>query len=180
MIGATWEGPVTGSISWDYDARFNVQTETVNCTTSTNLACEIAYFGYDPDGVLSIAGPLYLDYDPRTALLTDTQVGAVTDQWSYNDFGEPTAYTASVNGAPVFSEQFTRDALGRITVKNETAGGTTTHVRLWVRRLRAANRRHDQRHFDGSLHIRRGRQPPDAGDAWLVRSLRRLTPRTAC
>ena len=123
---ATWEGEVSGSISWDYDSRFNVQTETVNCATSTNLACQIAYFGYDPDGLLSIAGPLYLDYDPSNGLLTDTQVGAVTDLWSYNDFGEPTAYTASVNGAPVFSEQFTRDALGRITVKNETAGGTTT------------------------------------------------------
>ena len=31
-----------------------------------------------------------------------------------------------MNGAPVLSEQYTRDALGRITSKSETVGGTTT------------------------------------------------------
>ena len=86
VIGATWEGPVTGSISWDYDARFNVADETVNCASGDSLACETTYFDYDEDGVLTGAGDLTLDSDPQNGLLTDTQIGVVMDGWAYDEF----------------------------------------------------------------------------------------------
>jgi YD repeat-containing protein len=49
----------------------------------------------------------------------------VTDNWTHDNFAEPTAYTASVAGTPVYSTTFTRDKLGRITSKTETSRGVT-------------------------------------------------------
>ena len=123
---ATWAGTVSGSVSWDYDSQFNLQLESVGCATSSNLACQTVFFGYDDDEYLNAAGPLTVDTDPGNGLVRDTQVGQASDLWSYNEFGEPMAYTATVSGTPILSEQYTRDAVGRITARSEASGGTTT------------------------------------------------------
>ena len=52
-------------------------------------------------------------------------MGNVSDTLSYNAFAEPSAYQAAVNGSAVFRQQYTRDDLGRITTKTETAQGVT-------------------------------------------------------
>jgi len=49
----------------------------------------------------------------------------VTDTFSYNGFKELSSYTAKISAASVFSTQFTRDKLGRITQKIETINGTS-------------------------------------------------------
>jgi YD repeat-containing protein len=58
-------------------------------------------------------------------LLSATELGVVNDAWTYNTFGEPTNYTAKASGSDAYSATFTRDALGRITTKNETVGATS-------------------------------------------------------
>ena len=68
---------------------------------------------------------LTLSRNPQNGLLTGTTLGNVTDSWTYNNFAEPTSYTASVSGTPVYSTTFTRDKLGRITSKSETIQGVT-------------------------------------------------------
>jgi alanyl-tRNA synthetase len=49
----------------------------------------------------------------------------VSDTVTYNAFAEPSSYQATVNGGTMFSQQYTRDNLRRITTKTETAQGVT-------------------------------------------------------
>jgi RHS repeat-associated protein len=58
-------------------------------------------------------------------LLTASTLDSITDQWSYNAFGEPVSYAASSGGSPLFSEQLTRNDAGQITQKSESVSGTT-------------------------------------------------------
>jgi RHS repeat-associated protein len=123
---AKWSGSIAGSMAWTYDNRFNLASEIVKCATTTTLACRSTFFRRDADNLLTGAGPLVLSRDPQNGLLTDTKVGQITDQWSYNAFGDPTSYTAKVSGTSLFSQQYTRDALGRITSQTETVGSATS------------------------------------------------------
>lgn len=52
--------------------------------------------------------------------MTGSTLGAVSDAWSYNTFGEPVSYAATAAGTPLFAQQYTRDNGGRITQKTET------------------------------------------------------------
>jgi hypothetical protein len=54
-------------------------------------------FGYDADSLLTGSGALSVTRDPQTGLATRTTLGQVTDATTYNDFGEPLTYSASVN-----------------------------------------------------------------------------------
>jgi len=74
---------------------------------------------------LTSAGALTLTRDPQNGLLAGTTLGVVSDSWTYNSFGEPTGYTATVSGSPILSVTYTRDKLGRIETKNETIQGVT-------------------------------------------------------
>ena len=115
---STWSGPVSGSVAWNYDNNFRVTSRSINGANTIN-------FGYDNDSLLTQAGALTLSRNPQNGLLTGTTLGNVTDSWTYNNFAEPTSYTASVAGSPVYSTTFTRDKLGRITNKTETIQGVT-------------------------------------------------------
>jgi RHS repeat-associated protein len=57
--------------------------------------------------------------------LTGTTLGGVTDAITYDAFGNPASYTASVSGTAAYAVQYTHDQSGRITQKVETIGGTT-------------------------------------------------------
>lgn len=72
------------------------------------------------------AGDLAFTRNTDNGLLIGTTLGGVSDSYSYNGFGERTAYSASHNGAGLLNIAYTRDKLGRITQKVETVGGATT------------------------------------------------------
>jgi RHS repeat-associated protein len=112
----TWSGPVTGTIHRTYDNNFRATAQTINGANAVS-------FAYDADGLLVQAGALTLQRNAQNGLLTGTTLGVVNDTRSYNSFGEPVNYTATVSATPVLSTQFTRDKLGRITQKVETVGG---------------------------------------------------------
>jgi RHS repeat-associated protein len=57
--------------------------------------------------------------------LIGTTLGQVSDSWNYNSFGEPSSYSANINGSTVFSVTYTRDKLGRISDRSETISGNT-------------------------------------------------------
>jgi YD repeat-containing protein len=84
---------------------------------------------YDNDSLLTSAGDLILNRKADNGLLDSTTLTAgsvtVSDSYTYNGFGEPSQYTATVNTTPVFDVGYTRDKLGRITQKVETLGGVT-------------------------------------------------------
>jgi len=117
LTSKSWSGPVTGSVSRSFDTGFRVATESIN-------AASTIAFAYDDDNLLIGAGDASLTHD-QNGLATGTGLGNVTTSSVYNPFGEVTGYSASSAGAPIFSESFTRDALGRIVQKVETIGGAS-------------------------------------------------------
>jgi len=106
-----WKGAVSGSIAYAYDNDFRQVSEG-------GIA-----FGYDADGLLTSAGALQLRRDPANGLLTGTNVGGVSDSYTYNEFGEVTGYSATLSGAPLFAEAYVRDAGGRIQQRTESVNG---------------------------------------------------------
>jgi RHS repeat-associated protein len=114
----TWAGPVVGSVGYTYDNDFRVTTTTVNSGNAIP-------FQYDGDSLLTQAGVLTLSRSPQNGLLTGSTLNNITDTWIYNGVAEVTNYTATYNVTPLYSVQYTRDKLGRITQKTETIGGAT-------------------------------------------------------
>ena len=115
---SAWAGTVTGTVRRGYDANFRLTSLAVNGSPIP--------FAYDTDSLLTAAGVLTLRRDALSGRLTVTTLGAVTDAFTYNGFGEVTTYQASRGGTALFAAQYTRDALGRITRKSETLAGKTT------------------------------------------------------
>ena len=102
----TWTGGVAGSLARSYDTDFHVTSLGVN---GANVTAQ-----YDADSLLTQAGALALNHGTQNDLVTGSTLGNLTDTWSYNGFGEPTTYSASASGLVLFTQQYTRDALGRI------------------------------------------------------------------
>src|SRR6185436_15524767 len=91
LTGETWSGAVAVSVGRTYDVNFRTSGLSVN--SANNIA-----FGYDPDSLVTSAGSESLTYTSQSGLLNTTTLGTVSDQWTYNGFGEPTAYAATANG----------------------------------------------------------------------------------
>ncbi len=113
-----WTGPVAGSVSRTYDTNFRVASQSIN-------GGQTIMFGYDNDSLLTSAGDLTLTRRADNGLLDSTTLGNVTDAYTYNGFGEPLTYQATVGGTAILAVQYTRDKLGRITQKVETLDGVT-------------------------------------------------------
>jgi RHS repeat-associated protein len=120
-LSETWSGPLAGSVSRTYDNNFRVVSESVNGANSIGLT-------YDTDSLLTGAGSLTLSRSAQNGLISATTLGSVTDTRGYSGFGEVSSYSAASNGSPVYTAQYTRDALGRISGKDETIGGVTDTV----------------------------------------------------
>src|SRR5262249_17166696 len=114
----TWTGPVHGFVSYTYDNDLDVASRRVNARAA------IA-FSYDADKLLTRAGDLTITRNPPNGLIAGATTGSVSESWSYNEFAEPTNYSAVFGTAPLYALQFTRDALGRAMTRSETIGGVT-------------------------------------------------------
>jgi RHS repeat-associated protein len=115
----SWSGAVSGNVGKAYDNDFRVSNLSVN-------GADAVAYGYDADSLLTQAGSLTLNRDAQNGLLTGTELGSLTDSYTYNSFGEFTGYLAQYTGADLYKTDFTRDKLGRITQKIETVGGGTS------------------------------------------------------
>jgi len=116
----TWTGAINGGVSQSYDTDFRVASEAVNGGTPVSMR-------YDADSLLIQAGGLTLTRSPQTRLVTGTALGSVADTLIYDSFGDMTQYAVTASGTSVYSLDVSRDAIGRITTRTETIGGTT-HV----------------------------------------------------
>jgi RHS repeat-associated protein/uncharacterized repeat protein (TIGR01451 family) len=121
LTSVSTNGPYSASVNYAYDNNFWL--------THLNGGGQTVDYGYDDDGLLTSAAvgttSLTLTQDPLSGLLSGTSLGQINDSWGYNEFAEPHTYSASVNGTAVLSATYIRDALGRISQKNETILGTT-------------------------------------------------------
>ena len=109
---------MSGRVSRTYDNLNRVASLTVNEATSLAIT-------YDNDDFLTSAGAMTVSRD-AAGLISATTLGNCSDAWTYNSFGELTAYTATYDGSSVYSLILTRDRLGRILTKGETIQGTST------------------------------------------------------
>jgi len=114
----TWSGAITGAVSSAYNTDFQLSSYTVGANTIN--------YTYDNDGLLIGAGGLSLTRDTQNGLLTGTALDGATTSISYNTFGELITNAAAYGGSSLYSANYTRDTLGRITQKQEIVGGATT------------------------------------------------------
>jgi RHS repeat-associated protein len=123
LTNETWSGAVSGSVSRTYDVTGRIATQTV-------AGGETITFGYDDDGLLtsttSPSATFTINRSQTTGLIDDTALGVVTDTWDFNDFGELRSYEAEDGVDSLYSVDYERDKLGRITRKTETVEGATT------------------------------------------------------
>ena len=117
LISQIWSGPVAGTVSRTLDNGLRTATRTVNAA-AISLA-------YDQDSLLTGAGALTLARDPNHGLVSGTTLGNVTDARTYTGFGGLAGFTARFSGTPFWDIQYTRDPLGRITIRSETINGIT-------------------------------------------------------
>jgi RHS repeat-associated protein len=116
----TWAGGgISGRVDRTYDDDLRLRTISVNGANAITYA-------YDADSLLRQAGSLVLNRDPSTGLLAGATLGNVTTSYGYNGFGELASMSASFEATPLYSETYTRDALGRIVTRVETIQGVTT------------------------------------------------------
>ena len=114
----TWTGDVAGVVSLDYDNNLRVVSEAAGGLPIT--------FAYDADDLLTRAGALTLTPDGGSGLLSGTELGAITDQWTYNEFGEATNYTVRFASTPIATLVYTRDDGGRVLSLTSTLAGVTS------------------------------------------------------
>ena len=115
--GATWTGPVAGSVGMVYDNFFRISSQSINGGNTVS-------YGYDADGLLTGAGSLTLARDAN-GLVTGYTLDNLSGTIAHNAFGEPTSQQESVSGAGVYSVSYNRDMLGRIASTSATINGAT-------------------------------------------------------
>ena len=149
LTSVTQSGTAAGSIAYAHDraadgsSNFWIASRTINGDAATSVS-----YQYDPDGLLTAAGPLQLHRDGSNGALTGTTLQRTGETLERNEYGEVTRLKAGWSGegctplAPPFAgctivldQSYVRDAAGRITSKTETvrdplgtAGETHTYV----------------------------------------------------
>jgi RHS repeat-associated protein len=120
VTSLTWSGAVSGSVQFEHDNDFRVSVEKVNAGGPISIQ-------YDLDSLVSQAGDLTIGRGSQNALITGTTLDQISDSYAYSGFGELGTYEADFQASTIlYKTVFERDALGRITKKTETIGGTIT------------------------------------------------------
>jgi RHS repeat-associated protein len=114
-----WNGTAKGAVDYAFDNDLDVTSRRVNSGTPVS-------FDYDPDKLLTGAGNLAIQRNETNGLVTGTSLGGITDSWTYDEFGQPTNYSAFFGTTTLYAFHTVRDPFGRITARTETIGGVTT------------------------------------------------------
>ena len=148
----TWSGGVSGEVAFDYGPAPEpgssgppAQPFTGRVKALSALGLTASYV-YDPDGLVTDAGPMTISRDPESGLPLIVHAGVVTSGYVHDDFGAPTSASHQWPGGEL-TNLFTYDAAGRIKSRAETDGDTTT---VYAYTYNAAGRLHEV-HVDGAL-----------------------------
>ena len=114
QTGSAWSGTVTGTVTRTFDGSLRVGSETADGSAVT--------FTYDGDGLMTRAGHAMLTRHAQHGLITRVLLGADED-FTYSALGELSRQLVTRAANELYDAQFTRDALGRITVKREAIDG---------------------------------------------------------
>ncbi|MGE4130790.1 MAG: hypothetical protein AB7F86_04085 [Bdellovibrionales bacterium] len=98
---------------------FTDKDYVTNTSAPKNWRGQFVSYAYDNDSLLTQAGSLTITNDPTNGLITQTQIGAISESMTYNTLGEQLSQTSALA-----SSNYVRDSLGRITEKTETLGAS--------------------------------------------------------
>ncbi len=117
-LSETWSNSsVNGTVAQEYNNDFRV--------TAIHVNNDAVNYRYDKDGLITQTGELSLMRRADNGLLTQTQLGDVTSQRTYNAFAEMVQETVSKDSQIRYETHYQHDSLGRITQKVETIEGST-------------------------------------------------------
>ncbi|MDD9897404.1 MAG: hypothetical protein OXU45_00225, partial [Candidatus Melainabacteria bacterium] len=119
-IAEDLDGTVDGDFWVGYNKDFKPSSITVNGSATIGLA-------YDKDGFLTKAGDLAIELNADNAFVEATTINGMVTSYRHNGFGETLVYQANYAGNSLYSENYTRDKLGRIKTRIETIQGTVTN-----------------------------------------------------
>jgi RHS repeat-associated protein len=114
----TWNGAVSGTVGWQYDALGRVVREQVGGLVPISRT-------YDLSGLPIQAGAANLTYLPNGDLQQVT-LGNISETWRLNGFGEPVLQQVRQGNQPVFDTSQQRDLLGRVVTATTTISATST------------------------------------------------------
>jgi len=117
LASQTSDGLVKGTVAVTFDGFSRLISQSVGGSAVT--------FGYDDDGLRTSAGLLAISRNSVNGLITGTALGDMADSYGYNGFAELESYSAAYSSTQLYSASYLRDALGRITHKEEQVGGET-------------------------------------------------------
>jgi RHS repeat-associated protein len=115
LTGIAWDGAVKGEVSRKYDNDFRIAALSVN---GQEIVRE-----YSGDGRLLRVGELTIRRDGSTGRVSETILGSIRTTETYNRFGELESIRAKGATGELFSLTLRRDAMGRISEKDETIEG---------------------------------------------------------
>ncbi|MGW7720401.1 NHL domain-containing protein [Streptomyces chartreusis] len=121
LVSETWHGPVDGTVRFTYDNTFLRASQEIGTESPISLA-------RDASGRLINVGDLRIDIDSSTGLRTGKHLGAVTETWRHNSFGEPVEHRVKYSKTEIYAVTYDRDELGRITGKEEVIDGKSEHT----------------------------------------------------
>lgn len=122
---SSWTGEISGNVSKTYDSQFRTSATIVNGSLAIPKA-------YDSDNLLVATGDLTLSRDAASGAIIGSGIGIVSDNRTYNQFGEITGITTSVGSTPLLAITYSRDAAGRIVDVTEAVGGGPTTIKSYV------------------------------------------------
>lgn len=115
-LSASLAGPVTGKVARTLDNNFWVTAVSINGSTTISNS-------YDADGFLTAVGDLSITRHPLNGSVVTAVLGAFTNSYAYNVFGELVHAAVYYKGTNIYSAEQARDNLGRITNRIEIVAG---------------------------------------------------------
>ena len=124
----TYDGPLvttqslTGQVAGSTSLTYNDDLRIKEATTAGSTVS----YTYDPDGLLTSVGDLTLLNDSASGLLAGLTLGNTATQITRDSYAEPSSVATNALGGERYRLNLSRDALGRITTKQEIRDGATT------------------------------------------------------
>ncbi len=121
MTSMAWTGASVGSYALAYDANHEVAQAKITVggnTQTTNVT-------RDPEGRVTADGPFTVSRNGPGGAISKIAGGALVLTQGWDNQARLSARTDAVGGTTEYSSQLTRDAVGRITKKVESVGGTS-------------------------------------------------------
>lgn len=112
-------GAIRGRITRTVDGMGRTVSETVDGTDPVQ-------YRYDAAGRLVSAGALSITLDKATGRVAEQRIGAVTETFTRNQFGETMRELVTGPSGPIADIAYQRDGLGRVTAVRSIVAGATS------------------------------------------------------